>query len=139
VLDTNVWVSGQLWRGLPWKLLRLVEGGAVEPCMTAEMLDELGEVLNYERLQPRLRELGLQPVDLVSYAFDLATFFEVSPGPVIVTDDPDDDVFLRCAEIANAVYVVSGDRHLIKLKRHASIPIVTVHEFLATEFPSELN
>lgn len=139
VLDTNIWVSGQLWRGLPWKLLRLAEAGRVEPCMTPEMLTELAEVLAYERLQPRLRELGLEPVELVAHAMGLSTFFDVASGPTIVTADPDDDVFLRCAAAATAVYVVSGDRHLLDLKRYAEIPIVTVHDFLATEFPGELT
>ena len=33
VLDTNLWVSGLLWRGLPWQLLQLAEQGLVEPCV----------------------------------------------------------------------------------------------------------
>jgi putative PIN family toxin of toxin-antitoxin system len=138
VLDTNIWVSGQLWRGLPWKLLRLAEAGRVEPCMTPEMLTELAEVLAYERLQPRLHELGLEPVELVTHAMSLSTFFDISTGPVIVTADPDDDIFLRCAEVAGAIYIVSGDRHLLDLKHYANIPIVTVHDFLTAEFPTEL-
>jgi putative PIN family toxin of toxin-antitoxin system len=138
VLDTNIWVSGQLWRGLPWKVVRLAEVGAIEPCMTAEMLEELAEVLAYERLQPRLNELGLNPADLVAHAFELSTFFEVSTGPTIVADDPDDDVFLRCAVVADAVYVVSGDHHLLNMGHHGSISIVTVRQFLASEFPAVL-
>ncbi len=53
VFDTNIWVSGQLWRGLPWKALRLAEAGRIETCMTAEMLEELAEVLAYPRLHTR--------------------------------------------------------------------------------------
>ena len=30
VIDTNIWVSGLLWRGAPWRLLRLVEQGEIE-------------------------------------------------------------------------------------------------------------
>lgn len=44
VIDTNVWVSGMLWRGLPWQLLRLAERGAVELCMAPAMLAELAEI-----------------------------------------------------------------------------------------------
>jgi len=25
VIDTNIWISGLLWRGMPWRLLRLAE------------------------------------------------------------------------------------------------------------------
>jgi putative PIN family toxin of toxin-antitoxin system len=138
VLDTNIWVSGMLWRGLPWKVLRLAETHAVEPCMAPEMLAELADVLAYERLRPRLDQLGVEPVELVSYAMSLATLFDVPAGPPIVLDDPDDDVFLRCAATAGAVYVVSGDQHLLGLKTYTSIPVVTVYAFLNAELPAEV-
>ena len=59
VIDTNIWVSGLLWRGAPWRLLRLAERGEIELCMSPEMLEELHKVLSYERLQPHLDRLGL--------------------------------------------------------------------------------
>lgn len=69
----------------------------------------------------------------------LTTFFDVPSGPIIVSADPDDDIFLRCATEAIAVYVVSGDQHLLALKSYAGIPIMTVHDFLAAEFPEEIE
>ncbi len=139
VLDTNIWVSGMLWRGQPWKLLRLAEARRVEPCMAPEMLAELAEVLGYERFQSRIEQLQLETAELVAYAASLSTFFDAPAGPPIITADPDDDVFLRCATVAGAVYVVSGDRHLLALKAHSGISIVTVQDFLATEFPAEIT
>lgn len=139
VVDTNIWVSGLLWRGLPWKLLRLAEVGDVELCMTPSMLVELAEVLSYERLQPRLEQLGLTPTELVTYALNLASIFEVSEGDPIVVADPDDDVFLRCATIAGAACVVSGDHHLLDLGGYAGIPILTIRDFLAKEFPEQVD
>lgn len=50
VLDTNVWISGLLWRGLPWKLLRLAEARQVEICMAPPMLEELERVLTYQHV-----------------------------------------------------------------------------------------
>jgi len=61
VIDTNVWVSGVLWKGGPWELLCLAEAGRLILCTTPEILAELAEVLTYERLQQRLDELGLTP------------------------------------------------------------------------------
>ncbi len=123
VLDTNIWVSGMLWRGLPWKVLRLAETHAVEPCMAPEMLAELANVLAYDRLRLRLDQLGVEPVELVAYAMSLSTLFDVPSGPPIVLDDPDDDVFLRCAATAGAIYVVSGDQHLLALKTSPPSPL----------------
>ena len=54
VIDTNIWLSGMLWRGAPWRLLRMAEQGEIELCVTPSMLSELVAVLSYERLQPRI-------------------------------------------------------------------------------------
>ena len=137
VIDTNVWVSGLLWQGAAWELLRLAEAGRVTVCTTPGILSELADVLSYERLQPRLVQLSLMPAELVGYAMNLASVFEVPLGEPIVLSDPDDDVFLWCGQAADAAYIVSGDHHLLELDMHAGIPIVTVRDFLAKEFPEE--
>jgi len=137
VIDTNIWISGLLWRGAPWELLCLAEADRVTLCATPSILAELAQVLSYERLQLRLGQLGLTPAEVVGYAMNLASVFEVPEGDAIVLADPDDDVFLRCAQAAEASYVVSGDRHLLDLGTYAGIPILTVRDFLTQEFPEQ--
>jgi putative PIN family toxin of toxin-antitoxin system len=134
VIDTNVWVSGLLWRGAPWELLRLAEAGKLTLCTTPAILAELADVLLYERIRPRLDQLGLTPAELVGYAMNLASVFEAPEGDVIVLADPADDVFLRCAQAADALFVVSGDRHLLALGTYAGIQIVTARDLLTNEF-----
>jgi hypothetical protein len=131
VIDTNIWISGLLWRGAPWRLLRLAEQGEIELCVTPSMLSELAVALSYERLQSRIAQLGLTSEELVAYALSLSTVFEEPPGEPIVTADPDDDTFLHCAVDASASCVVSGDRHLLDLGQYKEIPILSVNEFLA--------
>lgn len=141
VIDTNLWVSGLLWRGLPWHLLRLAEAGQVELCVAPPMLDELASVLAYERFHPRLQQLGLRLEDLIAYVLKLVTIVEApESGEVpIVAADPDDDMFLYAAIAAGAAYVISGDHHLLELEEYANIPILTIQEFLAREFPDVEN
>jgi putative PIN family toxin of toxin-antitoxin system len=135
VIDTNIWVSGLLWRGNAWRLLQLAEQGEIELCITHSMLLELEEVLAYDRLRERVTLLGYTPSQLASYALTLATPFDVTRGFVpIVNDDPDDDVFILCAVEANAHYVVTNDRHLLGLRTFREIPIVAFDVFLAQEF-----
>ena len=140
VIDTNLWVSALLWRGMPWRLLRLAEQGQVTFCMAPAMVAELAEVLTYDRLQPRLQQLGLTPAALIAYVLNIASVFEVSDPeePAIVTADPDDDIFLHCAVVAGAAYLVSGDYHLLDLDNYAGIPILTVRDFLTREFPDSV-
>ncbi len=76
VLDTNLWISGLLWRGLPWQLLQLAEQGLVEPCMTPAMAAELAEVLAYPKLAPRLQQLGITASELTQRAVGLASVWD---------------------------------------------------------------
>ena len=131
VVDTNIWISGLLWQGKPWQLLKLAENGEVQLCIAYAMLLELEEVLTYDRLQPRLQILRQTPSQLVTYALSLSTVFDVSCiGPPIVTADPDDDIFVLCALSAGANYLVTGDRHLLELGSYQTVEVVTVTEFL---------
>jgi len=104
------------------------------------MVAELAEVLAYERLHLRLQQLDLTPADLIAHVLAVASLFDVpdSAQIPIVAADSDDDVFLRCAVVAGAAYVVSGDHHLLDLEEYAGIPILTVRDFLAREFPDSL-
>jgi putative PIN family toxin of toxin-antitoxin system len=136
VIDTNIWISGLLWRGTPCLILQLAAQGEIELCMAPEMLEELYRVLAYERFQPRLDRLGLTPSGLVAYAMNLASIFDVLEGDPIVLADPDDNIFLYCALTAGADYVVSGDRHMLDLGTYEHISILTASDFLDREFPN---
>ena len=132
VIDTNIWVSGLLWRGDAWRLLNLAEQGKIELCLAYPMLLELEEVLAYERLQPRLEVLQQTPAQLAAYALSLAIVFDVSRSHIpIVSADPDDDIFILCAVQANVAYIVTKDRHLLALKSYRGIPIITIEQFFA--------
>ena len=140
VIDTNLWISGLLWRGLPWQLLKLAEAGLVELCMTPPMVSELAEVLAYPKLASRLEQFGVTAEELVSRAANLASIWEAPQvdGPPIVIADRDDDIFLHCASSAHPGYILSGDGHLLSLGEYAGIPIVVVRDFFFKEFPDLL-
>ncbi len=139
VIDTNLWISGLLWRGLPRQLLRLAESHQVELCVTPPMLAELSRVFAYPKFESRLTQSGLSVPDLMAYVFGLVSVFEAPTEPAIVVADPTDDIFLHCAAIAQAAYVISGDQHLLDLGSYQNIPILTVRDFFAKEFPDELQ
>lgn len=135
VIDTNIWVSGLLWKGDAWRLLNLVEAGKLDVCIAHAMLLELEEVLGYERLQPRLTVLQQTPARLATYALSLATVFDVSRGDIpIVQSDPDDDIFLLCAVAVGASYVITNDSHLLGLGSYEGVTILRVERFLQYEF-----
>jgi predicted nucleic acid-binding protein len=58
---------------------------------------------------------------------------EITSGTLevrVVTADPADDAVVGCAIEGQADYIVSGDSHLLDLREHAGIPIVTARTFL---------
>jgi len=139
VLDTSVWVSGLLWGGLPGAVLALIDEGKLTVYATAQMLNELARVLGYRKFHQRLQSLGLTPAQILDAVQNSVHLLEVpSSGEPLVPEDPSDDVFLRLAADAGADYLISGDEHLLSLKAHGGVPIVTVHQFLEAHFPDHL-
>jgi predicted nucleic acid-binding protein len=47
----------------------------------------------------------------------------------VVKDDPDDDKIVECAAAAGFDYLVTGDRHILKLGSHGKTQIVRPAEF----------
>lgn len=59
-----------------------------------------------------------------------ATVLRPRPTLHLLKDEPDNRI-LECAIAAQAERIVSGDRHLLSLKRHADIAIISLAAFLA--------
>lgn len=86
VIDTNVWISGLLWKGDAWHLLRMAEERKLEICIAYPMLLELEEVLGYGRFAPRLAVLQQTPEQLAAFALSLSYAVDVTrTWPPIVT------------------------------------------------------
>lgn len=49
--------------------------------------------------------------------------------PRVVPEDPDDDIVIACALAGNAEYIVSRDKHLLRLGSHQGIPIISTEIF----------
>ncbi|MCR4779446.1 MAG: putative toxin-antitoxin system toxin component, PIN family [Lachnospiraceae bacterium] len=52
---------------------------------------------------------------------------------VEICRDPDDNKFIDCACDAKCIYIVSGDKDLLSVKKYNNVKIVTVAEFLSNE------
>jgi len=80
VCDTNVLVSGLLWRGALRRLLAGVETGVHTLFISRPLLDELNRVLQYPRLA---RALAAQPDVIVSGDRPLLTLGSFRHIPII--------------------------------------------------------
>jgi predicted nucleic acid-binding protein len=60
-------------------------------------------------------------------------------GRVVIHDDPSDDKFLEAAVAGNASYVISGDKHLLKLSEYQGIQILKPRDFVQMYLKGKAN
>jgi putative PIN family toxin of toxin-antitoxin system len=131
VADTNIVVSGFLWRGNSRRVLDAARDGIIELFTSAILLEELEDVLSREKFVARLLAANVSAHDLVLGYAALATVIEPQAIEPVILADPDDDAVLACAIAAECEVIASGDSHLLDLKEHQSIRILTATELLA--------
>jgi len=134
VCDTNILISGLLWKGAPRLILTGVDQGKFSLFTTRELLVELEKVLGYRKLAAVLEKASVPRQDILRWAVRNATIVMAKPlDHVVVTADPADDHVLACAVSASADAIVSGDKHLLSLGSHGGIPIMRAVRFLAND------
>ncbi len=129
VIDTNVVVSALLFGGKPGKFIQFWKTGQIQPLVSKEITEEYLQVLAYPKFSLSEKEITF----LLSH--ELLPYFKIvevksGTGKTIVKDDPSDDMFIRCAESGMCKIIISGDRHLLDLKSHGKIRIISPSQFL---------
>jgi uncharacterized protein len=131
VLDTNIVVSGLLWKAAPRQVLDVAREQRITLYTSSVLLDELAEVLSREHLASVIAANQASPAFLMQrYAMLAQLVIPASIGRV-VPKDIDDDAIIACALGADAEFIVSGDAHLLNLKRYQGIDIVNPAAALA--------
>lgn len=130
VLDTNIAISGLIWRGTPHQLLVALTEDKFTAFTSYALVSELTRKLLGIKLGSELLKRDISAQQLVmSYS---ALCEVVSPAPLAqpICRDPDDDAVLACAKSARANLIVSGDQDLLVLQAFEGIPIVTASQAL---------
>lgn len=125
VLDTNVLISGLLWRGIPHECLLSAEAELYELVLAESILDELRH-----KLIEKFENTEEESEEILSGLRRCATFVTLTGRSGWVAADPDDDKFVESALIGHADVIVSGDRHLLDLGTVEGIPILSPRQFL---------
>ena len=131
VADSNVVVSGLLWRGSSRDLLDLARRGDLELFTSPALLLELQDVLHRKKFSRRFELARVGPQELVVGYANLATLVVPTKVDPVVAADPDDDEVLACAVAASVGWIVSGDRHLLDLQEYQGIRILSPRQALA--------
>ncbi len=126
VVDTNVLVSALVGHGKPRRLvLKLMERRSI--VLSPQMLAELTDVLSREKF----KDLEAPQVDrFIASIVRTSKIARLGSRFKVVATDPSDDIVLETAYSGKARYIVTGDKHLLALKKFKGIQIVKVAEIL---------
>ena len=131
VLDTNVLVSGLLWRGPPHELIQQARSGRMTIVSSTDLLVEFGAVIRRRKFRPALGRSRTDVDRLLREVRHLVEIVRLTPALEVISRDPDDDVVLAVAVAARADLIVSGDIDLLILRSYRGIPIVDPASALA--------
>ena len=130
VLDTNVVVSGLLWSGAPFQVLKAAQSGQIQLITSEALISELLTVLLRPKFSQRFEAIGKTAESFVENYRALVERVQPAAITSVILEDPKDDDVLACALGGKADYVVSGDNDLLRLGRYEDIPILDVNQFL---------
>lgn len=132
VLDTNIFISSLLnKKGSPAMILDMWRDGQYLLLSSPAIIEEIKTVLEFPRIKTKycLNDSDIQQL-LILIEKDAILVPGTTDVGNAIPDDPKDLIFLSCALEADADVIVSGDRHLLKLKEFRGIPVLTVKEFI---------
>ena len=126
--DTNIFISGTFWRGLPRRAIHLAKRGKVKVVTCEPLLDELRDVLTRPDKPFRL---SAKEADKVINNVRSYVRLVVPTRKVDVCRDPDDNLIIECALAGGAQDIVTGDPDLKVRRRFEEIEIVDVRTFVS--------
>ncbi|MCH7568056.1 MAG: putative toxin-antitoxin system toxin component, PIN family [Nanoarchaeota archaeon] len=126
VLDTNVFISGIHWSGSSEKILHAWFDDKFELISSEETIEEIAETLANFKI-PLPKDDILHWISIIA---GKSILVKPETSLDIIKDDPDDNKFLEIALEGKADYIVSQDKHLLKLKEFEGIKILSPDEFL---------
>ncbi|MBU4256678.1 MAG: putative toxin-antitoxin system toxin component, PIN family [Candidatus Thermoplasmatota archaeon] len=126
VIDTNVFISSFITYGKSRKVLDKVFAGKIRLLTSPAILLEFEEVLSREKFG--LTRTQVQRI--VSLLIHSSEVIESKTKIILITEDPDDNKLLECAIDGRAKYIITGDKHLLKIRKYKNIRIVNPNSFL---------
>lgn len=125
VLDTNVFISGIFWEGnFCSQIIDKWKEGIFQLVSSPKLVEELVETLRSFKIS--------MPEEMIQEWKNLIIGTSIMVDPIVVIktvkDDPEDDKFVEAAVYGEADFIVSQDKHLLKLKEYNKIKILKPEE-----------
>ena len=128
-VDTNFLISATQWNySVGHKLLNefiLSETKIFKIFTTQDILDETIKVLERD-----FEYSKNEAKNIIEKILLFASLIEPKQKVEIIKDDPDDNKVIECAIESSSDYIITYDKHLLKLKEYKGIRIVKPEEIL---------
>jgi putative PIN family toxin of toxin-antitoxin system len=129
VVDTNVFISALLHSDRPiFQIIQLAAEHRYHLLTSPAIIREVGKVLR--------ETFGVEERTIIQHLKTLRKAAEEILTPriilAVILEDPPDNRILECAVAGRADLIVSGDRHLRRLKAYQGIPVVRPTDLLRT-------
>lgn len=128
MLDTNVFLSGIFFGGIPGRLLEAWQAGHFTLVLSPAILAEYHRA--GEALAARYPDIDAALRPVLALVTQSAALVDAPDLPDAVSADPDDDKFLACAVASHTPVIVSGDKHLLRVSGWSGIEVVTPRQML---------
>ena len=131
-VDTNFLISATQWDySVAHKLLKKFILSDTEIFTTEDILDETLEVLERD-----FEYSKNEAKSIIEKTLLFANLIVPKQKIDIIKDDPDDNKVIECATESSSDYIVTYDRHLLKLKEYKEIKIIKPGEILKAFEPN---
>ena len=126
VLDANIFISSFFWGGNPKIVIERIISGIDELFITKEILDEIEDVIR----RPKFHADSEGIIFFISSIEEIGN--KITPQKLVKNGSRDrtDNKYIECGITANVDFIISGDIHLLELKRYENIKIVTAKDYL---------
>jgi putative PIN family toxin of toxin-antitoxin system len=121
-----VFVSEIFISGPPYRILKAWSEGKIQFFLSPDIIDEyrrVGDILAADH-----PSINFTPI--LEYTFQNAEIYPVQSLIDPVCEDPDDDKFIACALAGECEFIVSGDRHLLKVSGYRNIRVLKPRDFV---------
>lgn len=130
VVDTNVLVSATFWEGDSFRILEMAEKSEIDIILSKEILKEYIDVLGYKEIKDKVGKKNLNVRYAIEKIISMCKFVEPITKINLIKEDTKDNMVLECAITAKAKYIVSQDRHILKIRTYKGIQILSPGEFI---------
>lgn len=123
--DSNIYISALQFGGIPLEFLNAARSGAFRLAISEAIIAEVRGVL-FKKFQWSEDMLD----EAISGLRDFTQLTTSNQIVRVIKDDPDDDRVIECAIASDSHFIVSGDKHLLRLSHYQNVRVLKVSEFL---------